>query len=207
MGCRTSPPRFQSNELTNQKFDSNSKLNLAYGQHYDVKPITFSISNRFYRTQNNVGPLNDQIITEWVVTMVPGVPNTDILQWPVTSQRLSWRRLWLWHICHTRLHQINPMALWYKRVATPVVRSGNMSRCKRNSVQKRARIYELCHRHHSLVSTVVCVFNCWMVPIGMTHHGNQVCLFFYCEVDTAFHVAFTSKSMTQIYTCGQINTI
>ena len=37
-----------------------------------------------------------------------------------------------------------------------------------------------------LVSTVLCVFRCWVVPTGMRHHGNQVCLVFDCEVDTAF---------------------
>ena len=33
----------------------------------------FFISNRFYKTQNNFGPFNDHIITEfsWVVTMAP----------------------------------------------------------------------------------------------------------------------------------------
>ena len=45
MGCRYSPQRSRSNgeskfqnELTNQKFDSNLKLNLAYRQHHNVKP-------------------------------------------------------------------------------------------------------------------------------------------------------------------------
>ena len=47
MGCRYSPHRSQSNgksnfqnELTNQKFDSNSKLKLAYRQHHNLRPIT-----------------------------------------------------------------------------------------------------------------------------------------------------------------------
>ena len=47
MGCRYSPQSSQSNrksnfqnELTNKKFDSNSKLNLAYRQHHNVKPNT-----------------------------------------------------------------------------------------------------------------------------------------------------------------------
>ena len=31
-----------------------------------------------------------------------------------------------------------------------------------------------------------CVFRCWMVPIGMKHHGNQTCSFLHCEMDTAF---------------------
>ena len=47
MGCRYSPQRSQSNgksnflnELTIQKFDSNSKFNSTYRQHHNVKPIT-----------------------------------------------------------------------------------------------------------------------------------------------------------------------
>ena len=65
-------------------------------------PSLFFISNRFYKTQNNFGPLNDHIITEfsWVVTMAPAVPSTDILRWPVTSQLPSTRRLKLWRICY-----------------------------------------------------------------------------------------------------------
>ena len=65
-------------------------------------PSLFFISNRFYKTQNNFGPLNDHIITEfsWVVTMTPAVPSTDILRWPVTSQLPSTRRLKLWRICY-----------------------------------------------------------------------------------------------------------
>ena len=49
-------------------------------------PSLFFISNRFYKTQNNVDPLNDHIIKafSWVVTMAPAVPSTDILRWPVT---------------------------------------------------------------------------------------------------------------------------
>ena len=64
----------------------------------------FFISNRFYKTQNNFGPLNNHIITEfsWVVTMAPVVPSTDILRWPVTSQWSSSRRLKLWRICYIR---------------------------------------------------------------------------------------------------------
>ena len=65
-------------------------------------PSLFFIANRFYKTQNNFGPLNDHIITEfsWVVTMAPAVPSTDILRWPVTSQLQSSRRLKLWRICY-----------------------------------------------------------------------------------------------------------
>ena len=65
-------------------------------------PSLFFISNRFYKTQNNFGPLNDHIITEfsWIVTMTPAVPSTDILRWPVTSQLPSTRRLKLWRICY-----------------------------------------------------------------------------------------------------------
>ena len=65
-------------------------------------PSLFFISNRFYKMQNNFGPLNDHIITEfsWVVTMTPAVPSTDILRWPVTSQLPSTRRLKLWRICY-----------------------------------------------------------------------------------------------------------
>ena len=65
-------------------------------------PSLFFISNRFYKTQNNFGPWNDHIITEfsWVVTMTPAVPSTDILRWPVTSQLPSTRRLKLWRICY-----------------------------------------------------------------------------------------------------------
>ena len=36
-----------------------------------------------------------------------------------------------------------------------------------------------------LVSTVLCVFRCWLVPIGKRHHGNHACLLFDCEVDIA----------------------
>ena len=57
------------NELTNQKFDSNSQLNLAYRLHHDVKPVTRFLSSRFYRTQNNFGPWNDHIITEVYVAL------------------------------------------------------------------------------------------------------------------------------------------
>ena len=65
-------------------------------------PSLVFISNRFYKTQNNFGPLNDHIITEfsWVVTMAPAVPSTDILRWPVTSQLPSTRRYKLWRICY-----------------------------------------------------------------------------------------------------------
>ena len=65
-------------------------------------PSLFFISNRFYKTENNFGPLNDHIITEfsWVVTMAPAVPSTDILRWSVTSQLPSSRRLKLWRICY-----------------------------------------------------------------------------------------------------------
>ena len=65
-------------------------------------PSLFFISNRFYKTQNNFGPLNDNIITElsWVVTMALAVPSTDILWWPVTSQWPSSRGLKLWRICY-----------------------------------------------------------------------------------------------------------
>ena len=67
-------------------------------------PSPFFIFNRFYETQNNFGPLNDHVITEfsWVVTMAPAVPRTDILRWPVTSQWPSSRRLKLWRIYHIR---------------------------------------------------------------------------------------------------------
>ena len=61
-----------------------------------MKSITlFIFSNRFYKTQNSFGPLNDHIIMKfsWVVTMAPAVPSTDILRWPVTSQWTSSRRL------------------------------------------------------------------------------------------------------------------
>ena len=98
MGCRYSPQRSQSNgksnfqnELTNQKFDSNSKLNLAIDTTIMWSPSLFFISNRFYRTLNNFVSLNDHIITEfsWVVTMAPAVPSADILRWLVTSH---WHR-------------------------------------------------------------------------------------------------------------------
>ena len=72
-------------------------------------PSLFFISNRFYKTQNNFGPLNEHIFTEfsWVVTMAPAVSSTDILRWPVTSQWPSSRRLKL---------KIIPRALLYERV-------------------------------------------------------------------------------------------
>ena len=43
-------------------------------------PPLFFISNRFYKTQSNFGPLNDHIITEflWVLTMAPAVRSSDI---------------------------------------------------------------------------------------------------------------------------------
>ena len=46
-------------------------------------PLFVFISNRFYRTQNNFGPLNCHITTElsWVVTKTPAVPSADILRW------------------------------------------------------------------------------------------------------------------------------
>ena len=45
-------------------------------------PSLFFISNKFLRTQNNFGPLNDDIITKfpWDVTMVPTAPSADILR-------------------------------------------------------------------------------------------------------------------------------
>ena len=53
IGCRYSPHRFQrngksilKNELTNQKFDSNSKTNLACRQHHKCSPSRFSISKK-----------------------------------------------------------------------------------------------------------------------------------------------------------------
>ena len=50
-------------------------------------PSTVFISNRFYRTQNNFGPLNDHTFTEftWVVTMAPADFSADILRWTVQS--------------------------------------------------------------------------------------------------------------------------
>ena len=67
-------------------------------------PSLFFISNRFYKTQNNFGPLSDHIITKFslVVIMAPAVPSTDILRWPVTSQGPSSWRLKLWRICYIR---------------------------------------------------------------------------------------------------------
>ena len=91
-------------------------------------PSFFFISNRLFNTQNNFGPLNDHIITEfsWVVTMGPAVPSTDILRWPVTSQWPSSWRLKLWRICYIRQHKINPRALWYEQVVkmTQIAHSG-----------------------------------------------------------------------------------
>ena len=74
MGCRYSlqmchlngKSNFQ-NELTNPKFVSNWKLNLAYRQHPNMKPITLFHSNSLYRTLNNFGPLNDHIIINFHV--------------------------------------------------------------------------------------------------------------------------------------------
>ena len=76
-------------------------------------PSLFFISNRFYKTQNNLGPFHDHIITEfsWFVIMAPAVSSTDILRWPVPSQWPSSRRLKLWRICYIRQHNINPRAL------------------------------------------------------------------------------------------------
>ena len=47
-------------------------------------PSLFFISNRFYQTRNNFGPLSDHIFTEfsWVVTLDPAVLSVDILRWP-----------------------------------------------------------------------------------------------------------------------------
>ena len=44
-----------------------------------------------------------------------------------------------------------------------------------------------------LVSTVVCVFWCWTVPIGRRQHGNRVCLLFDFEVDTVFSLLLPTK--------------
>ena len=55
------------NEVTNQKFDSNSQLNLAYRQHHDVKPVTLFLFQQVL--QNNFGPLNDHIITKFYVAV------------------------------------------------------------------------------------------------------------------------------------------
>ena len=43
-------------------------------------PSLFYTFNRFYRTQNSVGLLNEHIIVEfpWLVIMEPAVPSTDI---------------------------------------------------------------------------------------------------------------------------------
>ena len=108
IGLSVLTQRSQSNEPTNQKFELKSKFNFVLRQQHNVKSITlFLISIKFYRTQNNLGPLNDHIIMEfsWVITMVtsprephalawgpnsskwsPAMPNTAILRWPVSSQ-------------------------------------------------------------------------------------------------------------------------
>ena len=54
-------------------------------------PSLIFISNRFYKTQNNFGPLNSHLITEfsWVVTMAPAVHSIDILRWPETSHAVA----------------------------------------------------------------------------------------------------------------------
>ena len=65
MGCRYSTQRSLSNgksnllnERANRNFNSNSKLNFAYRQLHNVMTISFFIFFfRFYRTQNNFGPL------------------------------------------------------------------------------------------------------------------------------------------------------
>ena len=42
-----------------------------------------------------------------------------------------------------------------------------------------------------------------MVPIGMRHHGNQVCLLFDCEVDTAFSLLYQHSDDTNLHVRGQ----
>ena len=50
-----------------------------------------------------------------------------------------------------------------------------------------------------LVSAILCMFTCWMVPIGMRHHGDQVCLLFLLWSGHCIQVAFTIKPIIQIY--------
>ena len=72
----------------------------------------FCTSNRFYRTQNNVGSWNDHINMEfsWAVTMAPAVSSTDICNCGVfaipeyTKLILGLCNInewWRWHISHT----------------------------------------------------------------------------------------------------------
>ena len=89
---RIGPSRMEKsnfeNELTNQKLDSISKLNLAYRHHHNVKPIiSFYFQKVLQNTKQFCSLENDHIITEfpWVVTMAPSVLSADILRWPVTS--------------------------------------------------------------------------------------------------------------------------
>ena len=42
-----------------------------------------------------------------------------------------------------------------------------------------------------------------MVPIGMRHHGNCVCLLFDCEVDTAFSLLYQHSNDTNLHFRGQ----
>ena len=88
MGCQYSPQRSQSNEksnfqneLTNQKFDSNSKLNLAYRHHHNVKPIII------FHFQNVLQ--NAKQFCSLKRSHHYGIFSTDILRWPVTSH---WHR-------------------------------------------------------------------------------------------------------------------
>ena len=66
---RKGPVEWKSNfqnELANQKFDPNSKLDLAYKQHYDVKPITpFHLQYFFTEQKTILVPWNDHIIMEF----------------------------------------------------------------------------------------------------------------------------------------------
>ena len=92
------PVEWKSNFQINRSIRNLTQIrnsNLVYGQHHDVKPITILYFQQFRRTQNNFGPLNDHIITEfsWVVTMAHVVSCADILRWPATSQWPSSRRL------------------------------------------------------------------------------------------------------------------
>ena len=71
------------NELTNQRLDSNSKLNLNYRQHNNVKPITLFHFQYVLRNAKQFWSLkrSHHYGISWVVTMAPAVPSTDIVRW------------------------------------------------------------------------------------------------------------------------------
>ena len=119
-------------------------------------PSPLFISNRFCRTQKNVGPLNNHIITKlsWVVTMVPTALSTDILRWPVTSQWPSSRRRGVFAIPdHTKLI----LGLWNIKEGWRWHRSHTLASFRRNFV---------CHLTYSPISPQ------WRPRLELSYRSN-----------------------------------